>query len=221
MHESSAIDPVRFVETVSPLIEKRNVHALTVVIRSSWTMQQVVKLLDSNHCDAPKVAALALSLIGDKSCLEPLSRKLTHPDRCLNQMAEHAIWSIWFRAGNEQANAHVARGTQHLAKQEIEKAVEQFSLAIAADPTFAEAYNQRAMAYYLSEKFAESLADCRQTVQLMPLHFGAWAGMGHCHAALGQTCKAIAAYRQARKINPHLECLDELIAELENDKHAD
>jgi cytochrome c-type biogenesis protein CcmH/NrfG len=49
----------------------------------------------------------------------------------------------------------------------------------------------------------------------MPCHFGAWAGMGHCHAHVGRFKDALAAYRKALAINPHLECLTEACAELE------
>ena len=89
------------------------------------------------------------------------------------------------------------------------------------DPDFAEAYNQRAIAKYLQERYEESIRDCRRAVERMPCHFGAWAGMGHCHAHQGRAAEAIEAYERALLINPHLEgirqAVDELRATL---KHA-
>jgi cytochrome c-type biogenesis protein CcmH/NrfG len=62
---------------------------------------------------------------------------------------------------------------------------------------------------------AASIADCQQAVERMPCHFGAWAGLGHGHAHLGQTCDAIRCYRRALQINPHLECIAEAVKELQ------
>lgn len=214
MFDAKPIDPDHFVRTISPLLERRDVRATIRTIHQKWTMSQVVELLDCKHCDAQKVAALALGLIGCDSCLDALAKQLKHPDRMVGQMAEHAMWSIWFRAGNEEAKGLFAKASAAFGARDLNRAIELFGKAIAADPTFAEAYNQRAMVFYLQENFAESLKDCTIATELMPLHFGAWAGAGHCHACMGEPDEAIRCYQKAKQINPHLECVDDLIAEL-------
>lgn len=214
MFDPSPIDPARFVRTISPFLERRDVRGTICTIHKHWTMSQVVELLDCTDPDAQKVAAVALSLIGCDSCLTALAKQLKHPDRMVGQMAEHAIWSIWFRAGNEEAKQLFAQASAAFGARDLDRAIQLFGKAIAADPTFAEAYNQRAMVFYLQENFEESLKDCMIATELMPLHFGAWAGAGHCHACLGQADEAIRCYERAKQINPHLECVDDLIAEL-------
>jgi tetratricopeptide (TPR) repeat protein len=102
-----------------------------------------------------------------------------------------------------------------MERQELRDAIDHFSRALEIDPKFAEAYNQRAIAHYLLEEFDESIEDCRRTVELMPCHFGAWAGMGHGHAHEGRLGPALEAYRKALSINPHLECLVEACEEIE------
>jgi tetratricopeptide (TPR) repeat protein len=208
------IDPKHFVETVSPKLEKRDVRGVINAIRRNWTMSQVVELLDSDDCDAQKVAALVLGLLGTDSCLAALARQLRHPDRMVGQMAEHAMWSIWVRAGNDEAKCLFARGSIAFSNRDLEEALCKFGKAVQADPNFAEAYNQRAMVHYLKEDFDQSLSDCLRATHLMPLHFGAWAGAGHCHACLGKARQAIYCYERAKRINPHLECVDALINEL-------
>jgi tetratricopeptide (TPR) repeat protein len=94
-------------------------------------------------------------------------------------------------------------------------ATEHFDRAIAMDCTFAEAYNQRAIVRFLRDQYEESIADCRKTVRLMPSHFGAWAGMGHCFLHLGQMPHALKAYERALAINPHLTGLRETMAEIQ------
>ena len=206
---------------MSPLLEQSDVQGTICTIHRHWTMSQVVDLLDADHLDARKVASLVLSLIGTDTCLEALARQLKHPDECLGQMAEHAMWSIWIQTGNEEAKRYFARATRAASDRDLESAICFLNQAIDADPTFAEAYNQRAMLFYMQERFEESLRDCLEVTRRMPLHFGAFAGAGHCHVCLGNAEMAIAAYEKARLINPHLECVDELIRELREAGPAD
>ena len=209
-----AIKPEEFVSAVTPLLERRDLEALLKFLKQNWTAEQIVELLKSRHCDARKVAALALSLVGGACCLKPLSEQLKDPDPVVNEMAEHALWSIWFRSGCAQANEQLGRGAQAMDRREMAQAIEHFTRAIELDPKFAEAYNQRAIAHYLLDQCDQSIADCRQTVALMPCHFGAWAGLGHCHAHEGRFSEALLCYQKALSINPHLECLVEACDEL-------
>jgi tetratricopeptide (TPR) repeat protein len=89
-----------------------------------------------------------------------------------------------------------------------------FDKAIELDPTFAEAYNQLAIVHYLEERYDESIEQCRKTVELMPCHFGAWAGLGHCHCHSGRLQDALECYEKALSINPHLEGVSQAVEEL-------
>lgn len=209
------IDARRFVSRVTPLLESQDLPALVAALRGSWTDGQIVSLLSCGHCDARKCAALALSLVGGPSCLDPLARRLADADPVVNEMAEHAMWSIWFRGGSPEACRLLVRGTEAMNARDLDAAVEKFTRAVALSPDFAEAYNQRAIAHYLAEEFLRSAADCRRAVDLMPCHFGAWAGLGHCLAHLGKPAEAVRCYGRALEINPHLDCLRDLCAELE------
>jgi tetratricopeptide (TPR) repeat protein len=209
-----SINPAVFLEVVAPLIEKRDVHGTVATIQQRWSVAEVATMLDSPNADARKMSALALSLIGTDSCIDVLARQLHDGDEMVTRMAEHAMWAIWLRGGTEDAQSHLARGTQLLADKQVEKSIDCFSQAILSDPHFAEAYNQRAMAYYLLERFDESLADCLTAARIQPAHFGAWAGAGHSHACLGNIPAALDCYKQAKVIHPRMDCLDDLIAEL-------
>ena len=132
----------------------------------------------------------------------------------VNQMAEHALWSIWFRCGTCEANHELCRGTRSVNHKEYEEAISRFTRAIEIDPTFAEAYNQRAIVKYLQERYDESLEDCVRAVERMPCHFGAWAGMGHCHAQQGRLSEALECYKKALSINPHLAGVRQMVREL-------
>lgn len=184
------------------------------LIRKRWDHRQIADLLACQDCDARKVAALACGLVGTKCCLEKLVPLLRDPDAVVAQMAEHAMWSVWFRSGTADANHQLCRGTRALERGDTEHAIEHFSRAITLDPEFAEAYNQRAIAKFLLERYSDCVDDCRMAVQLMPFHFGAWAGLGHCHAHDGRLVPALKCYEKALTINPHLDDIRQTVDEL-------
>lgn len=214
MSSLSLINPVKFVEAVQPLLERKDLPGLLSLLIANWTPEQIVGLLGGDHEDARKVAALALSLVGCDHCLPALAERLRDADPMVNEMAEHAMWSIWFRGGPPRANEQLARGAQALNRRDFDHAVEHFNQALRISPDFAEAYNQRAIAEYLKEDYHASMRDCRSAVKRMPCHFGAWAGLGHCYSHLGEIPQAIEAYERALEINPHLDCVRQAVEEL-------
>ena len=211
---STAIDPARFVASVKPLLEAKDLEGLFCHLRSNWTADQITSLLSVKDVDVRKVAALALSLVGRKCCIPALVERLRDRDSLTNQMAEHALWSIWFRCGSAEANVEMARGAECLSEQNFDCAFRHFDRAIELCPTFGEAYNQRAIAWYMLEDYEKSARDYQRAVELMPVHFGAWAGLGHCHAQEGRLGEAIKCYERAMAINPHLDGIREAVCEI-------
>jgi len=86
---------------------------------------------------------------------------------------------------------------------------------MAIDPDFAEAYNQCAIAYFFLGQWDQSIACCQRTIDLIPEHFGAVAGMGHACTQLNQLGRALSCYRTALRINPRMPAIARLIAGLE------
>lgn len=208
------IDPKEFVTLVQPALQAQDWDKLMSTLKANWTSDQILSLLHCPDCDARKIAALAIGLVGQSCCLPELQRKLLDNDHMVVKMAEHAMWQIWFRGGNGESNRILARGAEALNRQDITKAIDYLDRAISLSPEFAEAYNQRAIAHYLAERYDESVTDSKRVVELMPLHFGAWSGLGHAYLAMGQLPEAQAAYEHALQLNPHLECIAELVQEL-------
>lgn len=216
MIQDVPIDSRTFLSLIRQPLEERNSAKLARVLRNHWTDRDILPLLESAQPDVRKMAALALGLIGGIHCVTALAGALKDSDPIVNQMAEHALWTLWFRAGRADAHQRVLEGTRYLNGRQLESAEQCFTQAIEFDPTYAEAYNQRSLARYLMENFKLSLEDGLKTVQLMPMHFGAWSGMGHSHAHLHQAEQALRCYHRALDINPYLNCIREIIDELES-----
>lgn len=216
MQSFPPINPVTFIALVQPLLERMDLQGLHDLLKSHWKAEQLQQLMRTEHTDAKKVALLAIGLVGRSCCLPELANHLKDPDPVVHEMTEHAMWSIWFRMGaTPEANHQLARGAQSLERKDYEHALKHFNRALELDPEFAEAYNQRALANYLLERYEDSIEDCRSAVQRMPTHFGALAGMGHCYAHLGKLPEAIDSYERALSIHPHMDCLKQAIPELQ------
>jgi tetratricopeptide (TPR) repeat protein len=211
----SSVDGDTFVSTLKPLLERQDLHGLVVTARARWDNAQIVALLTAGHEDARKIALLTLAWVGDKSCIRPLLKQLRDEDEVIHGTAEHALWSIFFRSGTPAANHEVCKGTRLLDAGRFDDAHAAFSRAIALDPTFAEAFNQRAVASYLRENYPKSIDDCDQAIELMPCHFGAWSGKGHALLQLGHLEDAADCYRKALELHPHLGCLKETLEEIQ------
>jgi tetratricopeptide (TPR) repeat protein len=206
---------VEFLKLLSPLMRRSCAHAAAEFITQHWPTAELCTFASSRDIEISALAIDALALCGDKSAIVKLQCLLRKPRPDIHRRAENALWSIWFRSGSPQAVCHLKCGSKHLEHENYLTAVNQFSLAFDADPTFAEALNQRAIAYYLSGRYREAIDDCLRVVALMPPHFGALAGMGHCHAQQGQFQAARSAYCRALAIYPYMDGVRQSLSDVE------
>lgn len=206
---------VEFRRRLSPLMRYGCKKAAAKLILQNWPTAELCTFASSRDIELATLAIDALALCGDKSAITKLQCLLRKPRPDIHRRAENALWSIWFRSGSPQAVSHLKCGSKHLEYENYPTAVNQFSLAFDADPTFSEALNQRAIAYYLLGRYREAIDDCLQVVTLMPSHFGALAGMGHCHAQQGQFQAAHCAYCRALAIYPYMDGVRQSLANVE------
>ncbi len=193
------------VEGVTPFIASNDAAGLSRYLDEYWPRPTLVSLLMSPDRDVVKASIMCLERKHSALDSPQLARLLHHDDDDVVAMAEYALWSIWLRAGDAAANALLAQAIRAMNRQHYVKAAALLGEAIRQCPGFAEAYNQRAIAWYLQEKFAWSIADCRRALQLNPWHFGAAAGLGHCYAHLGLHEHSLEAYQTALNIHPRLD----------------
>ena len=208
-------ESARFMRELQHLLGGAKLQGAVDILLSSWPQEKLVALLEDKDAAVRRLTALSLSLVGDLGAVKPLAAALHDADATVNEAAEHALWGIWFRSGKGRSLNHLKCGLDHLKHNNFETAIEKFSLAIEADPGFSEAFNQRAIAYYLEERYDESIRDCRRVLSLMPQHFGAMAGMGHCYAHIGNMTDAARCYEKSLAVNPRQECIAQSLEKIQ------
>lgn len=191
-----------FLHTVQPALLRADMQELCDTVRHHWAPMQLCSLLTDDSADTRRLACLALGLIGDRHLCNCLAHALRDADAHVAHLAEHALWSIWLRSGASHVSGTFRTALDAMESGQLTLAVEQLHHVVEADPGFAEAYNQCAIAHYLLEQWEQAITDGRQATELMPVHFGAWAGMGHAHVQLGAMDQAAQCYRRALKIHP-------------------
>ncbi|MBD2460522.1 tetratricopeptide repeat protein [Oscillatoria sp. FACHB-1407] len=154
----------------------------------------------------------------DETSIKSLLENLKSSDETVRQQATHDLWQLWFQQKGAYGLALLGRSQTLLEAGAAHEAEELLTELIHDQPDFAEAWNRRAVLYYLQKQYRQSLADCEQVIALNPIHFGAIHGQGLCHMALGEYVAAIQAFRRALEIQPYsienqrlmLECMAKL-----------
>jgi len=203
-----------FVEQVKPILQTKNTDALIRFLSQSWPNERLRDLLECEHDEAGKVAAFCLMLTGTIEDTPAIAQLLHDDDVFASAFAEQALWSIWFRAGDEDANILLMQAMQAIGENQLEDARDLLTLATAGCPTFAEAYNQRAIVHFLMGDHERATDDCLKTIRLNPYHFGAMAGLGHCYAFRGMLRQSLDAYRCALQLHPRAEGIRQSIQKL-------
>jgi tetratricopeptide (TPR) repeat protein len=162
-----------------------------------------------------RAAVLALGVNGSFECNATVARRLRDKDPAIRSMAVSALWAIWSRADTPENNAELEAVQALIERGRHVEAIRRAGRLVEHAPAFAEAYNQRAIAHFVSGHLAESAADCRRVLELNPYHFGALSGLGQCQLGLRQRSEAIRTFRRALALQPYSDGLRETVAELE------
>ena len=150
--------------------------------------------------------------------IDQLLLQLKDPEPQIRDQATEILWKNWFWQKGMTGMEQLKRSQLLIDEGKIEQAEELLSQVIADHPDFAEAWNRRAVLYYLQQDFPRSIHDCLETLRLIPFHFGALHGLGLCYAAQGELKLAIETFTRALEIQPHailnkkllLECMAKL-----------
>ncbi|MEQ8384532.1 MAG: tetratricopeptide repeat protein [Coleofasciculus sp. A1-SPW-01] len=138
-----------------------------------------------------------------ESSINSLLENLKNPDENVRKQATEELWRIWFYQKGISGMERLGRTQMLLERGETAQAEALLTQIIREQPDFAEAWNRRAVLYYLLKQYQKSRDDCQQVIRLNPIHFGALHGLGLCYMALGDYQAAITAFRRALEIQPY------------------
>jgi tetratricopeptide (TPR) repeat protein len=138
---------------------------------------------------------------------------LKQEDEMVRQVATEALWRHWYTQKGAYGAQMLVRSQTLLEAGKTTEAEGLLSELVRDQPDFAEAWNRRAVLYFLEKQYWKAISDCEQVLTLVPYHFGALHGLGLCHAALGNYLAAIQALRRALAVQPHATVNQRLILE--------
>ncbi|MFD2173289.1 tetratricopeptide repeat protein [Rhodobacter lacus] len=149
--------------------------------------------------------------------LERAFAELADPDYAGWERAESDIRRAWSRSGSPAMDLLLKRGEAALDAGDLTAAIEHLTALTDHDPGFAEGFNARATAYAMAGLYGPSMADIAQVLRLEPRHWGALAGLGGMLADMGESQRALAAYRASFALNPHQQDVKDAIARLQKE----
>ncbi len=162
-----------------------------------------------------RASILALGFLGDYSHNNILGKALRDKDRAVRLLADHGIRQLWFRVDDNVARQRLNYLSHLNQRGRFHEAIDVASEIVAEDTALAEAYSQRAVAFYAQELFADAAMDCQNALEINPFHFPAAMTEAHCHMQLEDGFRALASFRQALAIYPDLENVRAQVQQLE------
>ena len=150
-------------------------------------------------------AMLALGFVARYESNAVLAQGLHDSDRGVRILAEDGIRGLWERAGSDEQRKRLRIAIRLNASGQFEEAARQAGRLIADAPGLAEAWNQRAIAYFHLERYEDSASDCLQTLELNAYHFAAMVRLGHCYLRSSDAFAALESFRRALDLHPDLE----------------
>ena len=130
---------------------------------------------------------------------------------------EDEIWAIWTSHDDPALETRMQHAIAAIARRRFDEAEQLLDGLVRDAPGWAETWNKRATLRFLQHRDAESVADIRRTLELEPRHFGAICGFGQICLRHGETAAAAGVFAAALEVNPHLDSVRAMLAELEPD----
>jgi tetratricopeptide (TPR) repeat protein len=174
------------------------------VLPEPATRAEAVVLLENAEPRLRAAAVAFLARTGVATDGPLLAKRLFDDNPLIRELAEQALWQVWSRSGDAQADRLLAAGMAQMSGGRFKEAIATFTRVIRRKPGFAEGWNKRATAYYLDGNYPKSLADCAEVMKRNPQHFGALSGYGQIYFQLEEYDKALEYFRRALAVNPNM-----------------
>jgi tetratricopeptide (TPR) repeat protein len=142
-------------------------------------------------------------------------RDLKSDDYSTWRKAESDLLREWSNSGSPAMDLLLQRANKAMKAGDYRTAVAHLTALIDHAPDFEDAYNARAEAYYHLGLFGPAVQDIGKALTLNPNDFRALQGLGLIFETMDKPKDALAAFKMARDIHPHLKQVREAIQKLE------
>lgn len=186
-------------------LENPDSAIFTTRVSERYQPGTLARLVGHRRREVRRAAVLALGLVGDYEANATLGAALVDEDRTVRILAENSIRYVWTRAGNDADRSQLGVLVRLNAAKQFEEVVRVASELIHRSPALAEAWHQRGYAQHGLGRFAESVRDCHEALEINPYHFVAAVGMGRAYLELGNPLGALESFRRALRLHPDLE----------------
>ena len=203
------------VDYYEAFLREKDIEAFQAKIMARYNEASLSRLVRSGEVQAQRAAIFSLGLVGSFESNTVVARGLRNNDVTVRNLAQSALWAIWYRADTLENNAVLQEVRDLIFRQRFAEADGLASVLIAKSPGFAEAHNQRAIALFFQGRFEDSALECRRTLERNPYHLGALGGLGQCYIRLDRHRDALSVFRRAVEIQPYNTDLRETVAVLQ------
>lgn len=135
------------------------------------------------------------------------------PPRPVHEI-EDEIWAIWTGHDDPALEARMQRAISAIARRRLTEGETLLDTLVQDAPDWAEAWNKRATLHFLAQRDDASTADIHRALELEPRHFGAICGFAQICLRQGEVTAATEAFAAALALNPHLDGVRAMLAQL-------
>ncbi|MBU3029285.1 tetratricopeptide repeat protein [Paracoccus marinaquae] len=149
--------------------------------------------------------------------MDALFAQLADPEGEAWRIAESDILREWSKSGSAAMDLLLKRGEEALDEGDAEAAIGHLTALTDHAPGFAAGWQARAAAYATAGQYGPAAADLGRTLELEPRHFIALTQLGAMLEEMGETDRALAAYRQSLAIHPNQQEAIDAVERLERE----
>ena len=141
------------------------------------------------------------------------SLKRERNEKAARRIADR-IRQEWAQSGSASVDLMMQWSQKAIEEKKYDVALDFLDQGTTLAPAYAEGWNRRATAHFLTGNYAKSMADIEQTLELEPRHFGALSGLAQIMADTGRRQAALEAWQRVLDIYPMLRNAQSQVATL-------
>ncbi len=152
-----------------------------------------------------RAAALALGMLGDRSCIESLGRALSDEDRGVRLASDDSFRAMLVRDAAPVHHQQLLKVMHLNDGGEYGAALAPSMILVDQSPRYAEAYHQLAICWQGLENHFQAQIAYRACLWQCRFHYPAWLGLARCNLILDDQPAAIRALERCIDVCPDME----------------